>query len=97
MLVTAASALLGQVLSLFGAKGKATAADVKARVDNMGRSWTDEFLVVVWFSPIAVMWFSPEKASEYIANLTNMPEWYVGILYLITGAVFGLGKLKKPE
>ena len=44
MLVQAGTALLGQVLSLFGAKGKATAADVKARVDNMGRSWTDEFL-----------------------------------------------------
>lgn len=96
MLVTAGTALLGQVLSLFGAKGKATAEDMKARVESMGRSWTDEFLVVVWFSPIAVMWFSPEKANAYITNLTAMPEWYVGILYLITGAVFGLGKLQKP-
>jgi len=95
MLVTAGMSLLGQVIGLFGEKGKAAKADVQARVSAMSRSWTDEFLVVVWFSPIAVMWLSPEKANAYIANLTAMPEWYVGILYLITGAVFGLGKLHR--
>jgi len=96
MIVSAGMSILSQVIGLFGEKGKAAKADVQARVAAMGRSWTDEFLVVIWFSPIVMLWISPERATSYITNLTAMPEWYVGIIYLITGAVFGLGKLKKP-
>ena len=93
MLVQAGLGLLNQVIGLFGDKGKAAQAENTKRIENMQRSWTDEFLVVTWFSPVWMSWFSPDRAAAYVETLNNMPEWYISLLYLITGAVFGLGKI----
>ena len=35
------------------AKGKAKQAALAARVSAMERSWTDELIAVIWFSPLA--------------------------------------------
>ena len=93
MLVTMAGQLLGQAIGLFGAKGKASQENIKARMSAMKRSWTDEFLVVVYFSPLVVGWVSPERAMAWLAMVGEMPDSYMAILFAITGAVFGLGKM----
>jgi hypothetical protein len=92
MIVSGVAGLIGQVIGLFGARGKATQEQLKARVESMGRSWTDEFIAVVWFSPLVAAWFSPERANEWIAAVTSNVE-YFAMVGAITAAVFGLGKL----
>jgi len=58
----------------------------------MKRSWTDEIIALVWFSPMMVAWISPDNAKAWIGTVTADPEYY-GMLVLITAAVFGLGKI----
>ena len=85
--------LVGQVIGLFGAKGKARQQAISNRISAMERSLTDEFIAVVWFSPMVVCWFSPERATAWIDAVTkNNPE-YFAMLAAITAAVFGLGKI----
>ena len=91
-MINLAAGVLGQVIGLFGAKGKAAQEQLKARVSMMERSWTDEFIAVVWFSPVIVAWFSPAKSEAWITALTVNQD-YFGLLVGITAAVFGLGKL----
>jgi len=84
--------LLGQAIGLFGAKGEAKQEALAVRVSGMERSWTDEFIAVVWFSPLVVAWFNPARADAWIASVTGNLE-YFGMLAGITMAVFGIGKL----
>jgi len=91
-MINLAAGLLGQVIGLFGAKGKATQENIKTRVSAMERSWTDEFIAAVWFSPLLVAWFNPVLSDAWIASVTKNTE-YFGMIVLITGAVFGLGKM----
>jgi len=93
MIVQGAIGLAAQVIGLFGQRGKATQEAIQARIANMERSWTDEFIVVIFFSPLVVMWFSPERANAWVENIDKMPEWYVAMVAGIVSAVFGLGKL----
>jgi hypothetical protein len=88
--------LAGDVVGIFSANGKAKAEEVASRIQNMGRSWTDEFIVLVFFAPIVVAWFSPENAAAYFDSFYAMPEWYKALIIGITAAVFGLGKIKSP-
>ena len=92
MIASLVANLLGQVVGLFGQKGKAAQDALAARVSNMERSWTDEFITAVWFSPLLVSWVNPEKANEWIATVFANKE-YSALLMGITAAVFGLGKL----
>ncbi len=92
MIVNAAAGLIGQVIGLFGSKGRATQEQLKARVESMGRSWTDEFITIVWFSPLVAAWVSPEAAAAWIEAVTSDVE-YFAMVGAITAAVFGLGKL----
>ena len=92
MIVEAGINLVGQVIGLFGAKGKATQEDIKARVANMERSWTDEFIAVYWFGPDIIGWFNPDWALAIKTTQVAEPE-VLAIQLAITAAVFGLGKL----
>ena len=87
--------LAGNVVGMFNASNKAKVQEVASRIENMGRSWTDEFIVLVFFTPIIVAWFSPERSLSYFEALNAMPEWYNALIIGITVAVFGLGKIKK--
>ncbi len=93
MIVSMLGGLAGQVIGLFGQKGKASQENIKARMDNMKRSWTDEFIAVYWFSPSIMAWFNPEKAELMITVMMSNTEM-VAIQVAITAAVFGLGKVK---
>ena len=92
MIVAAGMSLIGQVIGLFGKKGEAAQAQLKTRIESMDRTWTDEILVVVWFTPVVVAWFDAERSQEWIAGVFSNPE-YSALLIGITAAVFGLGKL----
>jgi len=84
--------LVGQVIGLVGDKGKAAQADLVARAENMKRSWTDEVLVIYWFSPSVIAWFDKEKSLEVQQTMTADPELFA-LQVAITAAVFGLGKI----
>ena len=58
MIVNLVGQVLGQIIGLFGERGKAAQNEVNARLANMERSWTDEFIVVVLFSPLVVGWMT---------------------------------------
>ena len=88
--------LAGEVIGIFSEGGKAKAAETATRIQNMGRSWTDEFIVLVFFTPIIIGWFSPDSVYAYFQTLGSMPEWYTALVIGITAAVFGLGKIKTP-
>ena len=92
-MINLAAEILGQVIGLFGDKGKATQESLKARVENMQRSWTDEFITAFWFLPMLVGWFNPEAAATWIRMVFSTSPEYSGLLIGITVAVFGLGKI----
>lgn len=92
MIVKGAIALAGQVIGLFGERGKATQEAIARARDNMARSWTDEFIALYWFGPSFVGWFNPERSIEIQAAMTAQPD-VLAIQIAITAAVFGLGKL----
>jgi len=53
-------------------------------------SWKDEFITLVWFTPLIVAWFDPDRALEWINFVTKLPPWYqLGMFGIIT-ASFGL-------
>ena len=87
-----AAGLVGQVIGLFGEKGKAQQEALKERVSNMQRSLTDEFIAAIWFSPVVMAWFDPARADAWIAAVFSNQE-YSALLIAITAAVFGLGKI----
>ena len=70
-MINVVAGLAGQILGLFGQKGRANQEALKARVANMKRSLTDEFLVVYWFGPSVLLGlFSPDHYSAYVAAIT---------------------------
>jgi len=93
MVVNLIGKLLGGVLGLAGQWGKGKQEQINARISAMERSWTDEVIVVTMFSPLWVGWISESRAEAWIMMVDGMPEWYVGMLFGIVSAVFGLGKL----
>jgi len=92
MIVSLLGNLAGQVIGLMGKKGAAKQAEIAERMQQMERSWTDEVLVVYWFSPSMIGWISPAKADAIITVMFSNPEM-VTIQAAITAAVFGLGKV----
>lgn len=53
-------------------------------------SWKDEFITLVWFSPLIVAWVYPEKAMQWIEFVSKLPFWYQVCLFGIVAASFGL-------
>lgn len=78
------------------AKTEAKIEVIKNTSDQSG--WKDEYLVVLWSIP-AIMCFMPgmqgyvRDGFHILATVT--PEWYPIGLLGITGAVFGLKRLKR--
>jgi len=91
-LINVVAGLAGQIIGLFGTKGKAQQEALKVRVENMKRSWTDEILVMYWFGPSFIGWVNPAHGIE-IQNAMFANTEIVSIQVALTAAVFGLGKL----
>ncbi len=94
MIVSGIMTLLGQGLGLLGNRGKAAQERMNVRVSAMERSWTDEFLVVVWFYDRILAVFDPAAAEAYLYAVSQAPVDHIAMQVAITGAVFGLGKVK---
>ena len=96
MIVSGIMGLAKAGLAIFGNRTEAAQKVVQTRIDSMSRTWTDEILVVFWFAPTIVGWFSTDKGAAMIDLMTRDKE-LLGVQLLITGAVFGLGKMKRPK
>lgn len=84
---------LGFLFETQKAKHELRLKRMEAGISAMQSSWTDEFLVLVWSSPLIVGWFSPELAKAWFEVFKNAPNWYQVGWISITGAVFAVPKL----
>lgn len=53
-------------------------------------SWKDEFIALIWFSPLYVGWFYPEKSIAWIEFVGGLPTWWQFGSFGILAASFGL-------
>ena len=53
-------------------------------------SWKDELITIVWFAPIVVAWWYPDKAQDWINFVSRLPMWYQIGVFGIMSASFGL-------
>lgn len=70
-------------------------AQTEASWDNIAQrqsqySWKDEFITLVWYSPLVVAWFEPEKAMKWIEFVQGLPYFYQIGMFGIMAATFGL-------
>lgn len=63
--------------------------DVMA-LEQAKHSWKDEFITLVWFAPLVVAWFEPEKAMEWVLFVSRLPVFYQFGMFGIIAASFGL-------
>lgn len=59
---------------------------------NMEKSWKDEFVLLVFISPM-IMAFIPELASYALRGfeiIAQMPEWYVAIIVGMVVVIYGM-------
>ena len=65
---------------------------------DMRYSWKDELLTIVFVTPMVVIFYGSiagdsaiiARMTDGVATITQLPEWYVHILYGIVAASFGL-------
>ena len=50
----------------------------------------DEVITLIWFAPLIVAWFYPEKAQTWLEFVSKMPYWYQFGMFGIFAAAFGL-------
>ena len=53
-------------------------------------SWKDEFITIIWFAPLIVAWFKPQKAQDWIDFVIQLPYFYQFGMFGIMAASFGL-------
>lgn len=53
-------------------------------------SWKDELITIVWFSPLVMAWFEPERASAWVTWVAELPYFYQFGMFGIMAASFGL-------
>ena len=85
--------LAGQLIGLFGQQGRDAQANIKTRLAQMERSYTDEVIVAYWFGPtlVAIFGWAEPLVNQQIMVSANGEIF--AIQAAITAAVFGLGKM----
>ncbi len=53
-------------------------------------SWKDELITCIWFAPLVVAWFDPERSMEWVDFVSELPIWYQFGMFGIIAASFGL-------
>ena len=53
-------------------------------------SWKDEMITIVWYAPLVVAWFDPERAMSWVMFVAQLPVWYQIGMFGIMAASFGL-------
>lgn len=93
MIWQAGIGLLGQVIGLFGERGKAKQEALREVAQNFQRTWVDELIVIYWFAPSVASYFG---AGQALANQIAMLDASGPLMEIqigISAAVFGLNKL----
>jgi hypothetical protein len=93
MFATAAVGLLGQIIGIFGEKGKAKQEALATFSANMQRSLVDEFLIVYWFLPSFLDWFGYGQPLASQIAMIDADGFLFEAQITISASVFGLGKL----
>lgn len=70
-------------------------ADV-ASIEARKSTWLDEYLAILFTSPLWMGWFDFEKARNWVQFVRELPEWYYGTIILITAASFGWTRFVLP-
>lgn len=70
-------------------------AQTEADWDNIAQqqaqySWKDELITVIWFSPLVVAWFEPDRATAWVEWVAQLPYFYQFGMFGIIAASFGL-------
>ena len=93
MIWQAGIGLIGQVIGLFGERGKAKQQALTAVAQNFQRTWVDELIVLYWFFPSVLAYLgyteSLDTQIEMLSSSGPLMEIQIGI----SAAVFGLNKL----
>jgi len=66
--------------------------------EDMRHSWKDEWLTIIFTIPMVVVFYGAiaddpaiiERITLAVRTITELPEWYVHIMYGIVAASFGL-------
>jgi hypothetical protein len=53
-------------------------------------SWKDELITIIWFAPLVVAWFEPERAGQWVNWVGELPYFYQFGMFGIMAASFGL-------
>lgn len=53
-------------------------------------SWKDELIMMIWYAPLVVAWFEPERADKWVAWVADLPLFYQVGMFGIMAASFGL-------
>lgn len=53
-------------------------------------SWKDEFITIVWFTPLIMAWWDEERAQAWVNFVSGLPYWYQFGMFGIIAASFGL-------
>ncbi len=53
-------------------------------------SWKDELITIIWFAPLIVAWFDPDKAMKWVDFVSELPYFYQFGMFGIIAASFGL-------
>ena len=82
------------------AQAEMALAKIEADYDNLAMqqaqySWKDEFITLIWYSPLLFGWWNQEKgrlstAPEWISFVDSLPHWWWVGAYGILAATFGL-------
>lgn len=59
-------------------------------LEQAKHSWKDELITIIWFSPLVVAWFDPEKAMKWVEFVQELPIFYQVGMFGIIAASFGL-------
>lgn len=64
----------------------------KEAIEQMERSWKDEIIMFILFTPIIISFipFSQDSTSKGFEILGKVPEWYMLLVTGITVAIYGL-------
>ena len=66
--------------------------------EDMRHSWKDEWLTIIFTVPMVVVFYGAiaddpaiiDRITLAVQTITELPEWYVHIMYGIVAASFGL-------
>lgn len=104
--MTALTTLIGPVASIVGKwqdrRAQVAQAQHEAKIERIRAQkgdWKDEFLLLIWSTPILISFVPPLQPTAFAAfdYMKELPEWYMGGWVAISLAIFGVDKILKVK